>query len=164
MALGLTGLLKVAVNKKDGATYSKTLLLQSNRILDFERDTGTGLCNFWYDTGPFDLKRPASLYSCSAYTVASLDWAINRSDTTQNRFFVHCMRERKQGHTEVKRDKMVKLYAGQILFGYDLASGLGSYIWITRGNDVYRWETSHTITDLVRAASKSASLSRSAMS
>lgn len=164
MALGITGLLSVPVNKKDGATYSKTLLLQSNRILDFERNTSTGLCDFWYDISPMDLKHPAVQFSCSTYTVANLDWRINRSDTTQNRFYVHVMRSRKNGATEVKRDKMVKMYAAQILYGYDKSDGLGCYLWISRGNDVYRWETSHTITDLIRAASKSASLSRSAMS
>ena len=158
-----TSLIKVAVNKKNGATYSKTLLLNTNRVLDFERNTSTGLCDFYYDFGQFDLKNRAVLFACSAYTVNNLTWAINRADTTQDRFYIHIEKIRQTGHSEIKKDKMVKLYSDQIIFGYDHADGLGCYIWITRGSDVYRIDTSHTLDDIIRAASKSASLSRSPM-
>ena len=73
------------------------------------------------------------------------------------------MNERRSGRPEVKRDKMVKMYADQILYAYDNADGLTSTMFIKRGSEIVRWKLSHILDDLVRAASKSASLSRSPM-
>lgn len=158
-----TGLIKVAVSKKNDQTYSKTLLLATNRILDSYLNA-SGLAEFWYEMDPSDLKNEAVLFTCSTYTVRNLDWAINRADTTQNRFHVHVMNEKRGlGRQEIKRDKMVKMYADQILYAYDNADGLTSTMFIKRGSQVVRWKLSHLLDDLIRSASKSASLSRSPM-
>lgn len=163
MATGITGLIKVDVSKKNNQTYSKTLLLATNRILDSYLSS-TGVAEFWYEINPADLKSEAVLFTATTYTVRNLDWAINRADTTQNRFHVHVMRERRSGRQEVTRDKMVKMYADQILYAYDNSDGLTCTMFVKRGSEVVRWQLSHILNDIIRAASKSASLSRSPMS
>lgn len=160
MATGVTGLIKVAVSKKNNQPYSKTLLLATNRILDSSLNS-SGVAEFYYEWNPSDLKNEAVLLTASTYTVRNLDWAINRADTTQNRFHVHVMRERRSGRQEVTRDKMVKMYADQILYAYDNSDGLTCTMFIKRGSEIVRWTLSHILDDLIRAASKSASLSKS---
>lgn len=156
-------LITLAVSKRDEASYSKTLLLNTERILDSVLNS-SGKAEFYYDQEGYDLKFPAVKYTCSTLTERNLLWAINRADPNQPRFKVHCMRERKSGHAEVVRDKMITISTSQVLLGYDKADGLSCYLWIKRGNQAVRLELSHLIADLVRAASKSASLSRSPMS
>ena len=156
-ATNANSLITVAVSKKDEKTYSKTLLLATNRILDTRLNPSTGLAEFWYQQEEFDLKHPAVYYTCTSYTERNLLWAINRADVNQPRFKVHVMRSRKSGHAEIIVDRMFTVNIDQIVVAYDKSDGLGCYMWITRGSDVYRWELSHVVADLIRASSKSAS-------
>lgn len=161
-ATSANSLISVAVSKRNGLLFSKTLLLTTARVLDTSLQSG--VAEFWYDQAPRDLKEPATQYTCSTYTERNLLWAINRADPNQPRFKVHVMRSKKVGaHSELKIDKMFTISIDQILYGYDKDT-ISSYLWIVRGSETYRLELSHVISDLIRAASKSASLSRSPMS
>lgn len=161
-----TGLIKVVVSKKKNATIVstqlKTLLLSTDRILDMKDTSGKAV--FYYDGWPEDLKDVPINYTCTNYNSAQLHWAIKTADTTNSRFNINVEYEtRITGGRQRTIDAMVKLFADQIIWGYDDSDGIHSHIIIQRGSNVYRLKTTHTIDDIIRTSSKSESLSRSAL-
>jgi hypothetical protein len=158
-----SGLISVAVAKKNGNTYSKTLLLACDRILDMKNNS-SGKAEFYYDDYADDLKGRPTLYTASTWSVGSIHAAIERADTSTTRFWCNVLYStRVPGGRQQTIDAMWKLFNDQILHGYDNSDGTTSYIWIQRGSDILRLKTSHLIADLIAAGSKSRSLSRSAL-
>ena len=164
-----TGLIKVVVSKKKNKditiTSQKTLLLSTDRILDMS-DNASGKAVFYYDIWIDDNRDLPCNFTCTNYNSAQLHWAIKLVDTSNSRFWVHCLYESRVtgGRNNRKIDKMIKLFADQIIYGWNDPTGLTSHIVIRRGSNVYRLELSHTLDDLIRASSKSASLSASLLS
>src|SRR4030042_1943398 len=164
-----TGLIKVVVSKKKNKditiTSQKTLLLSTDRILDMYDNTDNKSV-FYYDIWIDDNKDIPCNFTCTNYSSSQLHWAIKIADTSNSRFWVHCLYQSRVsgGRNQLKIDKMIKLFADQIIYGWDDPSGLSSHIVIRRGSNVYRLQLSHTLDDLVRASSKSESLSASLLS
>jgi hypothetical protein len=165
-----TGLIIVAVSKKKNKditiTSQKTLLLSTDRILDM-CDNSSNKAVFYYDIwASQDNKDVPSNFTCTDYSCGQLHWVIKTADTSNSRFFIHVEYEDRVtgGRNQRKIDKMIKLFANQIIYGWDDPDGLHSHIVITRGSNIYRLKTSHTLTDIVRTSSKSESLSASLLS
>jgi hypothetical protein len=164
-----TGLIKVVVSKKKNKditiTSQKTLLLATDRVLDMSDSGSPARCTFYYDIGIPDNRDLPCNFTCTNWSSGSLGWAIERADRTNSRFWVHVMyQDRVTGGRRITIDKMVKLYTSQLIYAWEDPDGLHCYAVISRGSNIYRLTLSHTLDDLIRASSKSASLSASLLS
>jgi hypothetical protein len=164
-----TGLIKVVVSKKKNKditiTSQKTLLMSTDRILDMY-DNSSNKAVFYYDEYIDDNKAIPMNYTCTNYSSGQLHWAIKTSDTSNSRFWIHVEYQDRVtgGRQQQKIDKMIKLFADQVIIGWEDPDGLHSHIVIRRGSNIYRLKTSHTIDDIIRTSSKSESLSASLLS
>ena len=157
------GLIQVATSKHKNKAVTKTYLFNTDRILDM-KDNSSGLCEFYFDNWPADLKDLPDRFTCTTYNTGNLHWNIKLADTTNSRFYLNVLYEtRVTGGRQVTIDDMVKIFTDQIIYGFADSDGLNSYLIIHRGSNVYRLKVSHTLDDIVRTSSKSESLSRSAL-
>jgi hypothetical protein len=164
-----TGLIIVTVSKERNkditVTSQKTLLLNTDRILDMY-DNASDKAVFYYDKYIDDNRAIPTNFTCTTYSCGALHWAIKTADTSNNRLWINVLYQDRVtgGRQQQKIDKMIKLFTEQIIVGWNDDDGLHSHIVIRRGSNIYRLKVSHTLTEIVSSSSKSSSLSASLLS
>lgn len=154
-----SALFSVEVLDKDGWPYSKTLLLNTSKVLFFVADSSypTTRTVFHYEYCPDSQEKPVKF--TANVSVAEFGKRVNEAgnvrfpwiDIIEDHF-----KPVNSGNGERRR-----LCVDRIIYGYDIDT-TSCFIWFAYGSfSKKRYKTSHLIADLQRSGSASASLSAS---
>lgn len=152
----------VSTLQRNRSSWVKNLLINSSRVVDFFKDEQNPLTRTILHYRINDFERGETWELQLNHYVNTVSTRLFEDET--NPFIWMDVQTYKQfgkeEYTSTTQRKW-KVNADNIVYAYDLSNGTQSYVWINRGLNFVRLLTSHTVADLSRAYSKSASLSKS---
>lgn len=154
----------VTCTQKNRGAWSKTLLINSSRVARFVKDEANPTTKSVIDYRINDFERGGTWELLVSHSLNALATRLMDDDT--NRLVkLNVIETKWEGFARAKptstNQKIQEIMIDNIVYGYDLADGLHSYIWINCGLNFLRLKTTHTVSDITRAFSTSASLSAS---
>lgn len=156
----------VTVSERDRQPYAKTILIQTSKVLDFKPSPSatTTKTEFYYLYS--EDKQEAAHFFVADHFVNTFKSRI-REAANEAWVWIHVLTTQSfTGREKTIGDnaggEMWQINTNRIVYGYDNADGLTSYIYIERGNNkTLKLKTSHLIADISQASSASRSLSQS---
>jgi hypothetical protein len=150
--------------KKNRSAWSKSLLLSSSRVVTVRKDpqNATSKSILYYDVSAG--KIPGTWELLLSHPINTIATRIGSEDPTNAILKVNVLGYQFGGGREKPTsgdDVIWEISVDKIVYAYDLSNGTQSHIFLDNGSGLIRLLTSHTVADLSRSVSKSASLSRS---
>jgi hypothetical protein len=149
--------------QKDRRPWAKNLLLNSNRVSSFTKDEQSPLSktNLHYIFGNGERGQTVEFQLSHSMNVTATRLM---EDDTNRLIKLNVLAYKDQGFSREKptttNTEIWEVCSDNIVYAYDIST-TQSYMWINRGLNFVRLLLSHTVADISRAYSTSASLSRS---
>jgi len=151
----------VTTLQRNRATWAKNLLINSNRVVDMYKDEQSPLTKTIMHYRINDFERGESWELQLSHYINVVSTRLFE-DETNPMIWMDVQAFKSFGKEQVTSatQRKWKVNADNIVYAYDI-SATQSYVVINRGLNFVRLLTSHTVADLSRAYSRSASLSKS---
>ena len=150
--------------KKGRESWAKTILLNSNRVVSFMKDEQSPLTKTILYYNLADGERGGTWELQLSHFINTVSTRLFEDETNPYIYMdVAAYKEIGFGreHATSVTQRKWKVNSNAVVWAEDLANGTQSYVYLRKGLNLLRLLTSHTVADLSRAYSRSASLSKS---
>jgi len=158
-----SSLIIATIVKKDGETFAKDLLLNSNKVKRFWAaiSPSANHTEFIYDFR-FDKREKPTRYT-AAHTVAQFD-ALLREPPNEAVIPLYVTSEGGRFKTKTIVNHIIYLNIDSLIFGQDNADGVSATLYVDNGAfEIYVLNVSHTISQINERASQSLSFSETGL-